>query len=61
MKLYQENIGIPYANPFDHYRNHSNNGNGTSLLMESRSVNPKYGKQSIVVPNRSRRGDIERI
>lgn len=42
---------IPYENPFEFYRHHSSNGDYVSMLMESRSINLAYGKQSIVVPN----------
>lgn len=51
MKIQQKQTKIPYTNPFHCYKDHSSNGDRVSLLMESRSVNPKYGKQSIVVPN----------
>ncbi|GAF93033.1 unnamed protein product, partial [marine sediment metagenome] len=42
---------ILYCNPLQYYCNHSSNGNNVSLLMESRSINLAYGRQSIVIPN----------
>ena len=51
MMLTIEKQDIPYTNPFEFYRTHSSNGDHVSMLMESRSINLAYGRQSIVVPN----------
>jgi len=40
-----------YQDSFELFCRLTNNGNNISLLMESRSINLKYGKQSIIVPN----------
>ena len=42
---------IPYQDPFQLYKKLTDKGNNISLLMESRSINLKYGRQSILVPN----------
>lgn len=51
MKIETKRQEMPYCNPFEYYCNHSDNGVNPSLLMESRSVNLAYGRQSVVVPN----------
>ena len=42
---------IKYQDQFKLYSKLSDNGNNTSLLMESKSLNLKYGRQSIIVPD----------
>ncbi|MFO8015874.1 MAG: anthranilate synthase component I family protein [Candidatus Woesearchaeota archaeon] len=42
---------IEYQDPFRLYMNLSDKGNNISLLMESRSLNLQYGRESLIVPN----------
>ena len=49
LKLTERNI--EYQNALDLYRSLTNNGMVPALLMESRTVNLAYGKQSIVAAN----------
>src|SRR3989338_6896413 len=42
---------IPYQDHFQLYRKLTDNGRNISLLLESRSLNMRYGKESIIVPN----------
>ncbi len=41
---------IPYEDPFEAYRRLTRDGSQVSLLMESRSRDLRYGRQSIIVP-----------
>ncbi|MDP2750214.1 MAG: anthranilate synthase component I family protein [Nanoarchaeota archaeon] len=47
----QQREAMQYENPFEFYSNHSKNGDSASLLLESRTKNLAYGRQSIIVPN----------
>ena len=51
MQIITRKTKIPYQDSFKLYAKLSNGGNNVSLLMESRSLNLRYGKQSIIVPN----------
>jgi anthranilate/para-aminobenzoate synthase component I len=42
-----------YSSPFELFKKMSGEGNNISLLMESISLNQKYGRQTIIVPNPS--------
>ena len=44
---------IPYEDPFEAYRRLTRDGSQVSLLMESRSRDLRYGRQSIIVPSPS--------
>jgi len=51
IKIQTKSEEIEYQDPFKLYCSLTNNGNNISLLMESRSINLKYGRMSIIVPN----------
>src|SRR3989338_4857682 len=51
MKLKLSQQGIEYGDPFEHYKEATQNGTVPGLLMESRTLNLAYGKQSIVALN----------
>ncbi|MFA5763341.1 MAG: anthranilate synthase component I family protein [archaeon] len=53
MKITSKTTNIDYSDPFELFKKISDNGNNVSLLMESRSLNQRYGRQTIIVPNPS--------
>jgi|GEM_PF-2313701 len=53
MKIKTKVTTLDYSDPFKLFKEISDNGNNISLLMESRSLNERYGRQTIIVPNPS--------
>jgi anthranilate/para-aminobenzoate synthase component I len=51
IKIAIKKTKIKYSDPFKVYQNLSNKGNNISLLMESRALNLKYGRESIIISN----------
>ena len=50
MKVNFRRQEIEYENPMILYRKLTDNGNNLSMLMESKSLNLAYGRQSIIIP-----------
>ncbi len=46
-----ESEAIAYTDPFSFYKEYASRNGSPGLLLESRSINLAYGRQSIVVPN----------